>query len=333
VVATNPSGTTAGADMTLTTTAAPPSVTAGQPSVVSSSSAVLSGTVNPHGKATQYAFEYGPTTSYGLQSTTASAGSGTSSSAVHASVSGLVAGTVYHYRIVAVSSDGTTASADATFSTTGDQPAPGGQLPVVSETAAVNVGTSSVQLNGAVNPGGPKTTWYFEYGLSSYYGLETAPRVMTGFGARPVNVMLGGLQQGTTYHFRLVAVSANGLYVGPDHTFTTHHASRERARMLHVRTSVAHRSNAVELTISGSLGLPGDVTTSAGCTGAVTVQVTRGGQTVALHRAFLRRNCTYRLRTTIARRMLGHATSVRVVERFEGNQALLPLTRRITVRV
>ena len=78
-----------------------------------------------------------------------------------------------------------------------------------------------MQLNGAVNPEGPTTTWYFQYGLTAFSGTQTSPATLSGLGARAVNAQLSGLQSNSTYHFRLVAYSANGLYVGPDRTFTT----------------------------------------------------------------------------------------------------------------
>jgi hypothetical protein len=333
VVATNPSGTTAGADMTFETAPQPPSVTASPPSIVSTGSATLAGTINPHGKATTYSFQYGPTASYGLQSPVVSAGSGTSAVTVHAAITGLEPGTQYHYRLVALSADGTAASPDAMFSTTGTQAAPGGPLPAVSQTAAVNVGTSSVQLNGAVNPQGPTTTWYFQYGLSGLYGLQTSPQKMSGLGARPVNAIVGGLQSGTTYHYRLVAVSANGLYVGPDETFTTKQAGRAHPRALILHTSVHRRNGGVRLVLSGRLALPPAVTAARACRGAVALEIRRGGTTVGLRRASLRADCSYRLTTTVSAGALHHATRLEVLDRFEGNAMLTPASTRRTVRV
>ena len=46
-----------------------------------------------------------------------------------ATISGLAAGTTYHYRLVAISADGTTAGADAAFTTTGDAASPGAAAP------------------------------------------------------------------------------------------------------------------------------------------------------------------------------------------------------------
>jgi hypothetical protein len=331
LVATSAAGTTSGSDQTFTTSAVPPTVSVSSPSLVTSSSATLVGSVNPHGKSTVYSFQYGPTTTYGLQTASTSAGSGTSTMTVHGSLSNLTSGTTYHYRLVAISSDGTSSSSDGTFETTGPSSSPNGPLPAVSEAGAVKVTSNSAQLNGAVNPEGPKTTWYFQYGLGTFYGLQTAPQTISGFGARAINAQLSGLSPNTTYHFRLVADSANGLYVGTDGTFTTKNAGRAHPRSLALYSRTQHRRSGVMLTASGTLRLPAGVSRSLGCNGAVAVQVERHGSTVALHRAFLRSNCTYRVRIFVSNGTLRHARRLSLLGHFEGNQFLLPASTRRTV--
>jgi len=83
---------------------------------VAISSARLNGTVNPHGLITSVRFQYGTTTNYGL--VTASQNfSGTTTQNVSANVSGLAAGTTYHFRIVASNIRGTAYGSDRTFTT------------------------------------------------------------------------------------------------------------------------------------------------------------------------------------------------------------------------
>jgi WD40-like Beta Propeller Repeat len=75
-------------------------------SEVSSSSARLEATVDPHGAPTSYYFQYGPTTEYGGEapvSPGSSIGSGSEDAEAEQNVEGLLAGTTYHYRVVAVS--------------------------------------------------------------------------------------------------------------------------------------------------------------------------------------------------------------------------------------
>jgi hypothetical protein len=116
VVATNVDGTTNGADMTFTTRSAP-SVVTGSANSVGTTAATVTGTVSPHGFATSYQFEYGTSTTYGHSTTMQSAGAGTSSVAVHARLTGLQPGAVYHYRLVATSGGVTVHGVDRTFKT------------------------------------------------------------------------------------------------------------------------------------------------------------------------------------------------------------------------
>lgn len=84
---------------------------------VTTSGGKLNGTVNPEGKQTSYRFEYGTTTSYGTKVPVpnANVGAGTSNIKVSQTVTGLQAKTVYHFRLVATSSAGTTNGGDQTF--------------------------------------------------------------------------------------------------------------------------------------------------------------------------------------------------------------------------
>ncbi len=96
-----------------------PSVWTGLAGGVSESHATLHGTVDPLGSETSYQFEYGPTTAYGssVPVPAASVGSGSSSVEVSRTLTGLTAGTEYHYRVVATNANGTIDGADRTFST------------------------------------------------------------------------------------------------------------------------------------------------------------------------------------------------------------------------
>ena len=98
---------------------AEPVVGAYDATAVTTDSATIGGAVNPNDRATTYRFEYGTSTAYGAISppTPGSAGSGTSAVAVSAELSELDRDTVYHYRLVASNSEGTTYSADQTFRT------------------------------------------------------------------------------------------------------------------------------------------------------------------------------------------------------------------------
>jgi hypothetical protein len=94
-----------------------PSASTGAASSVTYSSAILHGSVNPHGQATTYVFQYGTTRAYGSQTPLSPAGSSKSTTAVSQSVSGLQPLKTYHYRILATSPAGATVGADRSFTT------------------------------------------------------------------------------------------------------------------------------------------------------------------------------------------------------------------------
>src|SRR5437016_6227711 len=87
--------------------ASAPGAVTGAATNLSASSATLDGTVNPNGRATTWYFEYGASTSYGSNTPSQNAGSGTTPVNVSAPLSGLRTGVVYHFRLVATNSAGT----------------------------------------------------------------------------------------------------------------------------------------------------------------------------------------------------------------------------------
>ena len=95
----------------------PPSVYTGGVAAVSTTSATLKGSVTPHGLETSYVFQYGPTTTYGAQTSAVPVGNGTAAVQVSQAITGLQPGASYHYRIVATSAAGTTNGADVVFMT------------------------------------------------------------------------------------------------------------------------------------------------------------------------------------------------------------------------
>jgi hypothetical protein len=83
--------------------------------------------------------------------------------------------------------------------------------------------TSSALLNAVINPGGTPTSYFFQYGPTIAYGLQT-PTVNLGSGTAQLKVGqgIGGLQQSTMYHYRVVALyNTNKTVLGHDATFTT----------------------------------------------------------------------------------------------------------------
>ncbi len=119
--AVNSAGTAYGADLVFTTKQ-PPTVLTSTVSNLTSKTATLNGSVNPRGVAATWQFEYGTTTAYGqtLPVTAGDAGSGNVPVNVNVALSGLEPNTLYHYRLKAVSTYGTSTTTDAVFTTSGN---------------------------------------------------------------------------------------------------------------------------------------------------------------------------------------------------------------------
>lgn len=101
--------------------AAAPTVSTNAASNIGAGGATLNGTITSNGAATTPTFEYGLTTAYGstVAATQNVVGPTGGNVAVSAPVTGLAAGTLYHYRVVGTNSAGTTNGSDQTF-TPGD---------------------------------------------------------------------------------------------------------------------------------------------------------------------------------------------------------------------
>jgi len=197
--------------------AGPPTATTGSASSLTETGATVTGTVNPEGMATTYRFEYGTSSSYGLQTAEVDAGSGTAAVDASATLGGLTTDTTYHYRVVATNAAGVTRGADRTLHT---DAAPG--PPGASTSSARNVTAVGARLAASVDPNGRATTYHFEYGTSTSYGKRTAEAgAGSGQSARSVSATISGLTPNTRYHFRVVASNDSGVTRGRDRSFVT----------------------------------------------------------------------------------------------------------------
>jgi hypothetical protein len=195
-----------------------PVVVTGAASAMTETSATLNGTVNPNGESVSDChFEYGTTTSYGSSvPCSALPGAGNSPVAVSATVGGLTPGITHHFRVVASNAGGTGYGKDQALATV--------TPPTVVTSEATSITQTSATLNATVNPnGGNVTDCHFEYGSSVSYGFSAPCAALPGAGSSPVAVSasIGGLTQGATYHFRIVAANAGGSATGADHVMTT----------------------------------------------------------------------------------------------------------------
>ncbi len=149
-----------GEDRSFQTLPSMPTVVTAGASVVTSSSATLSGSVDPNGgQVEECLLEYGTSTSYGSGvACSPSPGSGTSAVAVSGAISGLTANTTYHFRITATSTGGTSHGSDAVVQTPASSaPEPTVQSPGSVAPIHTNVlpAATDAELTGAVLTASP----------------------------------------------------------------------------------------------------------------------------------------------------------------------------------
>ena len=217
LVASNSSGTTDGSLALFTTASATATAATGQASAIGSTTATLTGSVNPGTLDTSDHFQYG-TSAASLSSSTPTfndgAGSGTVS--VTATLHNLKPDTTYWFRVVATNSSGTNDGVEQTFMTTA------AETPTVATSSGSGALTSSVTLSGSLNPNGSDTKYWFEYGTTIAYGSETK-LIDAGAGVTTsqVSATLTGLKPDTEYVFRLLARNKFGTSTGLGEFVTT----------------------------------------------------------------------------------------------------------------
>ncbi len=86
---------------------------------------------------------------------------------------------------------------------------------------ATAVGSTSATVAGTVTANAGDASVHFDVGKTTSYGIETAAQEVAGLMPMPVSAAINGLSPGTTYHFRVVAVSIDGTSTGTDQTFET----------------------------------------------------------------------------------------------------------------
>jgi hypothetical protein len=96
--------------------------------------------------------------------------------------------------------------------------------PLVEREFSSNVTSASADLNAGVNPEEAATKYRFEYGPDTTYGTSVPVpdgQVSEGSSVITVTQHVAGLKDDTTYHYRVVAVNAEGTTDGPDHVLHT----------------------------------------------------------------------------------------------------------------
>jgi hypothetical protein len=194
--------------------------------------ATLTGTVDPDGIELNAGlagcrFEWGTTTApyehtAPCDKTSAQIGTGTAPVEVHAAISGLQAGTTYHYRLAAGNANDV--NANITEPSFGQDVAFG--PPLLQSESALDVTATSATIEAAVNPNGLDTHVRVEYGTEAGYTSSTpSSDIGAADTVQAPALTLNGLTPGTTYHYRVVAENllSEGpqATIGPDHSFST----------------------------------------------------------------------------------------------------------------
>jgi hypothetical protein len=151
--------------------------------------------------------EYGLTTAYGNKSILISS----LNTSLSATLSSLVASSVYHYRVISVDASGKkVVSSDKTF-TTVQTP-----LTITGGPTSTNITNSGASIQWSVSA---SSSGQVEYGLTTAYGSSSA---LISTLATSFNVALSSLQPLTLYHYRVISTDGNGQKVtSADKIFTT----------------------------------------------------------------------------------------------------------------
>jgi hypothetical protein len=202
---------------------------------VGTTSATLNGVLSPNatvaGEAGTYEFLYRQSASecQGEGGKTAPVPAGTAHGAAKEAVSqtltGLPPDTTYTFCLLERNTANETAvGAPTTFTTHGAG---------ISEEQVTGIEASAATLQASINPNESKTSYHFEYDTTPYTagaahgtsvtqdGKEAEEEI--GSGTSPVSRSVGlkGLEPGTTYYYRVVAVDEIETFYGPNKTFTT----------------------------------------------------------------------------------------------------------------
>ena len=164
---------------------------------VSSLSATLLGGVYPNGLDTTYWWEYGTSSAYGQQTAAIDVGSGRAPVSLTTTLTGLAPRTIYHYRLVAQNSLGTSYGYDYALTTAVPPPA-NTSLPTV--TGLARQGQTLIAIVGSWTPA--QTSFTYQWQRDTGSGFTDVP------GAVGYNYLLGSADLNASV--RVVVTASNG---------------------------------------------------------------------------------------------------------------------------
>ena len=230
------------------TVLAPPTVTSSAATNITSTTATLNGTINANSASTTVTFDYGTTVGYGSSiAATPSPVTGSSNTSVSASLSGLTANTLYHFRVKGVNSGGTTNGSDLSLTTVVTAPTATAASSITATTLSANWGS----VSGA-------TKYYLDVATDNVFGS-----FVSGYNNLDVgNVTTYGvssLSANTTYYYRVRGFNSNGTSINSNTitVLTAPSTPTATAASSVVQTSMSANWNSV----SGATGYKLDVST------------------------------------------------------------------------
>jgi hypothetical protein len=203
-------------DLTFITLGSAPLGITQAPTNISTTGATLNGTVNANYLSTTVTFEYGTNIDYGSTAiATQSPVSGNNITNVNVNISGLSLGTIYHYRIKAVNTIGTTYGSDLIFTTV--------NFPTLITTAINNVTINSAYSGGNIisDGGSPVTARGICWSTSINPTNALSTKTIDGSGTGTFVSSFTGLLSNTTYYVRAYATNIAGTSYGDEISFTT----------------------------------------------------------------------------------------------------------------
>ncbi len=185
--------------------------------------ATLQAEVNPENQeTTSCAFQYG-TASVSENEVPCEQGplSGSSPQLFSSNLSGLEAGTAYHFRVLLTNATGEGEAPEAEFTTLALQ------SPIFGSASASAITSTDATLEAHLNPDSQETTYEFQYATNEAMsenlitlGEGTLPAEYAELPAGPVD--LGdALKPGTIYFYRVIATNGTGTTEGPVQSFET----------------------------------------------------------------------------------------------------------------
>ena len=191
---------------------------------INTTSAPLHFSINTGSSPATVFIDYGTTAAYGSVFNYPASFPASSSQVPTTRITGLQPSTTYHYRITASNTEGTSVSADKTFTTA--------NLPTFNAISAAT-GSRTAALSGSFNPENVNYTSTFEYGPTTSYGFSFTSLnyngpgwILGGIGVGYLPLFASGTAAGllpqNTYHFLYkLTDSDNVSYYSADSTFTT----------------------------------------------------------------------------------------------------------------